>query len=97
MSREALSRIRQQGPKKNIAYIYVAGDPLISPRNTWKMLDETAAEIGVVTSLAYSPRFGTNLAFATIDARANRYGAELLVVTEDGGKRKAAVKNRFWR
>jgi glycine cleavage system aminomethyltransferase T len=96
ISAEALARIRREGVKKNLVNLAISGDPLISPRHTWDVMDMGHNNVGIVTSLAYSPKFGTNLAFATVNADVNRHGAELLVDVRDQELRTARIMSRSW-
>ena len=96
MSRQAMQEIAEKGPCKSLAYLAIEGPALVSPRNTWVVRDQDNNDIGIVTSLAYSKKFSTNLAFATIHADANNHGQSLYVDLEGDEIRTAKVLNRFW-
>ena len=96
ISREALIKIRQQDIKKYLSYIFVSGAPLKSPRHTWSLLDDSSNPVGIVTSLAYSNKYGANIAFAMIDTEFSQPGKDLLVQLDSGELREAHVVTRTW-
>ena len=96
MSSEALARVRESGPDNQLAYLTIDGDKLSSPRSTWDVLDDSGKVVGILTSLAWSLKFQTNLAFATIETGANVVGNKLSVKTGKGDVKAAQVRNRFW-
>ena len=94
MSSDALRAVAAEGVKMNLAFIAIDGDSVVSPRDTWDVLNESGDCVGFVTSLAYSPRYQTNLAFATVEAQENQPGNTLSVVLEGGKKCSATVRTR---
>jgi dimethylsulfoniopropionate demethylase len=97
LSRAALEAVRDKGPEKSIAYLFIEGDAVLSPRNTWDVKDANGNQVGIVTSLAYSSNYGTNMAFAMVEAAQSQHGNTLYVDVGEGSLRKATVKNRFWK
>jgi dimethylsulfoniopropionate demethylase len=97
MSSEALQRVSEKGPEKTLGFISIEGDSLLSPRDVWSVLDSENNKVGIVTSLAYSPKYESNLAFASIKAGANVKGNVLYVDVGEEGPRKAIVMSRSWK
>lgn len=96
ISDRALARIRREGVRRKLVHLSIGGDPLVSPRDIWTVRDGAGRPVGCVTSLAYSARYGSNLAFATVEAATAGHGNTLSVETGDGERRAATVKDRFW-
>ena len=97
MSSSVLAEIRRKGPEKALAHLAIEGDKLISPRSTWDVLGEDDKAVGIVTSLAYSKTFKTNLAFATVEAGVNVQGNTVRVDVGDGEIRNARIRDRHWQ
>ncbi len=97
LSRAALEAVRDKGPEKSIVYLFVGGEAVLSPRNTWDVKDANGNQVGIVTSLAYSSNYGTNMAFAMVEAAQSQHGNTLYVDVGEDSLRKATVKNRFWK
>ncbi|NKB62172.1 MAG: dimethylsulfoniopropionate demethylase [Gammaproteobacteria bacterium] len=76
MCREALDTIAAQGVARKVVNLKVMGDKLTAPRSTWNVKNETGEVVGILTSLAYSPKYEANLCFATIDAAYGNQGAD---------------------
>ena len=95
MSREALTKIKREGLKRKMVNLAIEGSALDAPRSIFDVLDDDGGKVGIVTSLAFSTRFGSNLAFAMVDIAASQEGASLQVETSQG-RRKAVVKSRRW-
>ncbi len=96
MSRDALAKIAKTGPKKRLVNLIIGGDKLDSPRNTWKVLDASDDEVGIVTTQVYSPKFAANIAFAIVDADYSSVGTTL-TVDADGEKRAVIVHDTQWQ
>lgn len=97
MSSEALKRVVKEGPEYKLSYIAIEGEALLSPRDTWNVLNTAGEVVGIVTSLAYSPRYKSNLAFATIKTSESHHNNSLMVDVGDGQNRSAIVKNMKWQ
>ncbi len=92
----ALESIRREGVHKKLVYLSIDGNPLASPRDVWAVRDSADRPVGYVTSLAYSARYGSNLAFATVETASAGHGNRLMVETGEDTRRPATVKDRFW-
>ena len=95
MSRQALDRVSQQGVKQKMVHLMIHGDPLDPPRSTYSVTDTDNTQVGIVTSLAYSPKYAKNLSFATVKIESAHPGTELQVSTPKG-VRSATVKPPRW-
>lgn len=95
MSRQALDRIARGGVTHRIVHLKIAGDEIAAPRSTYGVSNKQGEEIGMITSLAFSPRYDANLSFATIDVGYSDPGTELLV-SPGGQSRVATVVNPGW-
>ena len=96
MCREALDKIVAEGPKNKMVYLKVAGEKMTSPRSTWNVKNTNGDVVGVLTSLAYSPRFEANLSFATVDSQFAGHG-ETLIVDANGIDREGVICNLKWQ
>jgi dimethylsulfoniopropionate demethylase len=96
MSREALARIAETGPRKRLVNLEIAGEPLEAMRSSWHVLDDDGNDVGLVTSRAWSTRFNANISFAIIRAELAATGNRLRV-DADGEIRDATVHDARWR
>jgi len=96
MSRDALARIKKNGPARRLVNLVIDGGPLGSMRSDWAVRGERDKNVGMVTSQAWSPRFEANIAFAIIDSSYADVGS-VLSVNADGDLRKATVRNEKWQ
>ena len=96
MCREALDRIAQEGIKNKMVHLKIHGDKMTAPRSTWDVKNPAGEVVGILTSLAYSPKFGANLSFATVDAAYGAHG-QTLVVDVDGVDREGVVCDLKWQ
>ncbi|MDA8585721.1 dimethylsulfoniopropionate demethylase [Rhodobacteraceae bacterium] len=93
VGRDALLRVSKEGPVKQVRAIEIDGD-LPSCDRLWKV---TAGDrvIGQVTSAAYSPDFGVNVAIGMVKMTHWDAGTRIVVQTQDG-PRDATVHETFW-
>ena len=96
LSTKALGRILQEGIKNALVYIYISGDALLSPRHTWDLFESDDNPVGIVTSLAYSRKFGSNIAFAKVKIEFSAPGNTLFVELDSGERRRVEVVTRNW-
>ncbi len=97
LSYPALGRILRDGVENALAHLFVSGDALVSPRHTWDLLDSDGNPVGIVTSLAYSRKYGSNIAFAKVRVGLSAPGNILSVELESGQRRQAEVVTRDWQ
>lgn len=96
LSRDALDRISREGIRRRLVHLLIPGDAVPAPRTVYRVSDGSGHMVGIVTSLAWSPRFRGNLSFATVDVPASEPGTVLTVHTGDGD-REGTVRNRTWQ
>ncbi len=96
MCREALDTIAAQGVARKVVNLKVMDDKLTAPRSTWNVKNETGEVVGILTSLAYSPKYEANLCFATIDAAYGNQGQTLIVDIGGSGFREGVVCDLKW-
>jgi len=102
MSMDAIRKVAETGPERRLVHLVLEGDALHTPRSIWKVLDANGADVGMVTSGAYSPRLKSNLAFATVKTAHSAVGTRLSVDTDGnldtvGDVRSAVVHDAKWQ
>ena len=95
MSRDALDRISREGVSKRLVKLRIDGDPIPAPRSTYPVFDQQGQEVGILTSMAWSPRYGANLSFATVDVAVSGAGSRLSVAV-DGVRHDGQVCGPQW-
>jgi aminomethyltransferase len=83
IGKEALRRIKQEGPKRKLAGVEISGDSLGS-FNDGSMIDyfpvsHEGREVGRVTSACHSPRLEKNIGYAMVPIELAELGTELEV------------------
>ncbi|NNC98717.1 MAG: hypothetical protein HKN85_00905, partial [Gammaproteobacteria bacterium] len=95
MSREALDRIAGEGAEKKLIHLMIDGERIAPPRSSYPVFDQSNRKVGILTSMAWSPRFSANLAFAMVDVAAAVEGQSLSVEV-DGQTCHGQVCNMKW-
>lgn len=83
VGKAALQRLKGKAPEKLLVGLEVEGAQLASNEDIWPVTSG-GAEVGRLTSLAYSPRLERNIALATVTAAHSTPGTALEVETWDG-------------
>lgn len=93
VGRDALLRVSQEGPVKQIRAIRIEGDlpPCDRP---WPLMDGQD-QVGMVTSAAWSPDFETNVAIGMVRMTHWNPATDLDVITQNGVF-PAVVNETFW-
>jgi glycine cleavage system aminomethyltransferase T len=83
IGKEALRKIKEEGPKRRLAGVEISGDGLGS-YNDGSMIDyfpvsHDGAQVGRVTSACYSPRLEKNVGYAMVPIELAELGTELEV------------------
>ncbi|MEL6241216.1 MAG: dimethylsulfoniopropionate demethylase [Pseudomonadota bacterium] len=94
VGRDALLRVAQEGPIRQIRAIEIFGSPVPSCDRRWPLMSGER-HVGNVTSAAWSPDFNTNVAIGMVRMTHWDEGTDLDVVTQDG-VRAANVWETFW-
>ncbi len=82
IGRDALLRVAQEGPVRQIRSVEIGEDRVPVCRQEWPVT-MGGKKVGQVTSAAWSPDFGTNVGLAMIRERAWDPGTELIVHCPD--------------
>ena len=90
IGREALERIKAEGPKRRSVGVEIGGEPLDLNMTRWPVRRE-GREIGFVTSAVYSPRLERNIGYAMLPAEHAAEGTELTVLPEESDERPATI------
>ena len=94
IGRDALLRVAKEGPVKQIRAIAIDG-PTVPACDRWWTLMAGTKPVGRVSSAAWSPDFGTNVAIGMVRMTHWDDGTELTVQAPDG-LRHATVHETFW-
>jgi glycine cleavage system aminomethyltransferase T len=99
IGKEALARIKREGPKRKLAGVEIGGDP-IGSYNDGSMIDvfpvhSSGSRIGEVTSACYSPRLEQNIGYAMVPIEQSELGTELEVERPDGTVSATVVEMPF--
>jgi glycine cleavage system aminomethyltransferase T len=95
IGRDALIKIRDEGVKRRLIGIEIAGEALIgSNENFWNVVSGTE-KIGHVTRCVYSPRLEKNIGWANVPVAFAEVGTAVLVDAPDG-QRDATVCESPW-
>ena len=87
--------IAKQEPVRQIRPVEIAGEKVPVVAQLWPLVTPDGAAAGKVSSAAWSPEQGTNVAIAMVDRAQWAPGTRLVVEAPDG-RRDAEVKDRFW-
>ena len=79
---EALRREQIDGPKQQIRGLAISGDAVPPCQNAWPVMVE-GAQVGQVTSAAWSPDLNTNVAIGMIEANHWNIGTQVTVQAQD--------------
>ncbi|MGH2536026.1 MAG: glycine cleavage T C-terminal barrel domain-containing protein, partial [Candidatus Promineifilaceae bacterium] len=90
IGREALGRIKAEGPRRKLVGVEIGGAPLAFNMTRWPVSAEGEAA-GFITSAVWSPRLKRNIGYANLPAGLARLGAPLTVRLPDGDERPATV------
>lgn len=94
IGRDALLRVAKEGPVQQIRAIEVAGAALPRCDRAWPLL-AGGKRVGQVTSAAWSPDHGTNVAIGMVRMTHWEAGTVLELQTHEGS-REALVRESFW-
>jgi len=95
VGRDALLRVAKEGPVQQIRAIAIGGDALPGCDRAWPLY-AAGKKVGQVTSAAWSPDYGVNVAIGMVRMTHWEPGTELEVETHHSGMRPATVQAGFW-
>ena len=93
LGQDALAVARD--PRRQIRPVEIEGPKLPPLAAPWPLADKAGTAVGSVSSAAWSPDFGVNIAIAMVDRDHWDAGTELVVETPDG-PRGLRVRDKFW-
>ncbi len=94
VGRDALLRVAQEGPVRQIRAVEIHGDAVPPCDRLWPVMVGDR-QVGNISSAAYSPDFNTNVAIGMIRMTHWDEGSEVDVLTPEGIQ-PATVKETFW-
>ncbi|MDW4496401.1 dimethylsulfoniopropionate demethylase [Sulfitobacter sp. D35] len=94
IGRDALLRVAKEGPVKQVRAIAIEGDRVPGCDRPWSIV-AGGQRVGQVTSAAWSPDHGTNVAIGMVRMTHWDPGTRIEVETADG-MRSAVVQPGFW-
>jgi glycine cleavage system aminomethyltransferase T len=99
IGKEALARIKQEGPKRKLAGVEIAGASL-GAYNDGSMIDffpvsRGGERVGQVTSACRSPRLDKNIGYAMVPIELAQLGTELEVDVAGDGREAVVVEMPF--
>ena len=99
IGKDALARIKREGPKRKLAGVEIAGEPL-GAYNDGSMIDffpvnKDGDRVGEVRSACFSPRLEKNIGFAMVPIGLAELGTELEVERPDGTTSAVVVEKPF--
>jgi glycine cleavage system aminomethyltransferase T len=99
IGKEALHRVKQEGPKRKLVGVEIGGEPL-GAYNDGSMIDvfpvhRDGERIGKVTSACHSPRLEKNIGYAMVPTEHSELGTELEVERPEGVVSAVIVEKPF--
>ena len=94
IGKTALARIKDEGPKRKLVGIEIAGKPIEFNMTKWTV-KARGRSIGDVTSAIHSPRLKTNIGYAMVPIEHSDLGTELTVEHPDGARPATVVRRPF--
>jgi len=94
MGKDALRRIKEEGVRRKIAGVEIAGERLEMNSTKWPVRSG-GRDVGTVTSAIYSPRLEKNIAFAWVPVELSELGSTVSVETPDGERDAVVVEMPF--
>ncbi|NIR32498.1 MAG: glycine cleavage system protein T [Gammaproteobacteria bacterium] len=90
IGRAALARIREEGVRRKLVGVEVAGERIEFNMTKWPV-EDAGRRIGHITSALYSPRLRKNIGYAMVAAEHACPGTTFTVKVEGGQEREATV------
>ena len=95
IGKEALIKIKAEGPKRRLVGIEISGDPLVGSNEHYWPITNSGEVIGHVTRCVYSPRLEKNIGWANLTTANSAIGTEITLQTPDG-ERPSVVCEAPW-
>jgi len=94
IGKDALRRIKAEGPKRKLVGVEIAGDPLDLNMTEWPVVAD-GKTIGRITSAVHSPRLAKNIGYAMVPVEYAAEGTSLVVATPAGSADATVVPRPF--
>ena len=84
IGKEALKKIKESGPSRQLVGIEIEDDPITAPpENPWPVLNGKGMIVGHVSRCIYSPRVGKNIGFANVPTAISSLGTTIKIAAPD--------------
>ena len=84
IGKEALKKIKESGPSRQLVGIEIEDDPItVPPENPWPVLNGKGMIVGHVSRCIYSPRLGKNIGFANVPTAISSLGTTIKIAAPD--------------
>ncbi len=84
IGKEALKKIKESGPSRQLVGIEIEDDPItVPPENPWPVLNGKGMIVGHVSRCIYSPRLGKNIGFANVPTTISSLGTTIKIAAPD--------------
>ena len=84
IGKEALKKIKECGPSRQLVGIEIEDDPItVPPENPWPVLNGKGMIVGHVSRCIYSPRVGKNIGFANVPTAISSLGTTIKIAAPD--------------
>ena len=84
IGKEALKKIKESGPSRQLVGIEIEDDPItVPPENPWPVLNGEGMIVGHVSRCIYSPRLGKNIGFANVPTAISSLGTTIKIAAPD--------------
>ena len=93
VGRDALRKVKAQGPTRLLAGVEIAGAPIAFNATRWPV-HAGGQRVGYITSAIYTPRLKKNIGYAMVPAAHAALGKTLTVIIPEVGERAATVVQR---
>ncbi|MFT4729200.1 MAG: dimethylsulfoniopropionate demethylase [Granulosicoccus sp.] len=92
IGKEALLRIHNEGPQRQIRAVVFDGDKCSPCANVWPLLEDSQ-QVGQITTAIWSPRLNTNVSLAMVEKSHWDCQTKVQVQCDDGELRNGIVKS----
>ena len=84
IGKEALKKIKESGPSRQLVGIEIEDDPItVPPENPWPVLNGKGMIVGHGSRCIYSPRLGKNIGFANVPTTISSLGTTIKIAAPD--------------
>ena len=95
LGQASLEEIARVGVTQRLVRLRVQGEPITNPRDIYELKSPDSDEMGIVTSIVYSPRLGVNIGFGYVPINNSDVGNPFTVLTPNG-ELSGSVASHEW-